>query len=134
MTNTEKLLQAGWTKTRRTDECGQAIVTRGNLEGLACIKSAVWARGSLTLCAQHALLEPATEIEPGTLAEGAKVEQLANGANAGALGRVTRIVAPQNLYSDGSAADGEIQVTFPGIRFPVVTYRYGSWERFVKLV
>lgn len=57
MTNTERLIAAGWTKIRATDECGEAIVTRGNLEGLACIKRAVWTtEDQPARCAQHAAL------------------------------------------------------------------------------
>jgi hypothetical protein len=57
MTNTEILTSAGWTKLPRTiGECGEAIVTRGKLFGLACEKRAVWTKdGGPAVCQQHAL-------------------------------------------------------------------------------
>lgn len=75
MTNTEKLTAAGWTKIRSTQECGQAIVTRGNLYGLACGKGANWSKtGSPELCAQHALLREREIAETGHRYVGRLVE------------------------------------------------------------
>lgn len=56
--HTPRLLAAGWTRfSGPQGECGQAIVTRGPLYGLACEKSAYWGKGGMPrLCAQHAVL------------------------------------------------------------------------------
>lgn len=59
MTQTEKLKASGWSKVRADgNECGQAIVSKNDLEDLACSKSATWKREGMeyALCAQHALL------------------------------------------------------------------------------
>lgn len=70
MTNTEKLIAAGWTRQRATDECGEAITTRRDLIGLACGKGATWVKdGEPARCAQHALLVVAATPAPGETIE-----------------------------------------------------------------
>lgn len=56
MTNTEKLIEAGWTKVKSRNECGEAITTRSGLIGLACEKRGAWIKkeGDPERCAQHA--------------------------------------------------------------------------------
>lgn len=135
MTNTEKLIRAGWTKVRATDECGQAIVSRGKLNGLACIKRANWKRGNVELCTQHAILEPAAPVEPGVLCVGAKVEQLrGGGGDPGAIGTVTAIIEPRSFFNDGSSSDGQIRVTFPGIRYPNMIFRPSAVGSMIKVL
>lgn len=57
-TPAQTLIAAGYTKIRATDECGEALSNSGSsLNGLACIKRAVWAKdGEPDRCAQHAIL------------------------------------------------------------------------------
>ena len=65
--------------------------------------------------------------------EQAKVRQI-QGANVGAVGRITRIIEPRMYWADGTAGDGEIRVTFDGIRFPAVTYRYATVDQFIEII
>lgn len=56
---TPRLLAAGWTRlSRRKNECGMEITTRGDLFGLACSKGGNWVNmnvhGGHGMCAQHA--------------------------------------------------------------------------------
>lgn len=55
---TAQLLESGWTRIPRSEECGAAIVTKGKLFGLACEKGATWRKdGKHDACAQHAALD-----------------------------------------------------------------------------
>lgn len=68
MTNAEILIAAGWIRvSRSTSECGDAIVSRKNLIGLACGKRGVWTREGIdfSVCLQHALLRTGGKATAG---------------------------------------------------------------------
>jgi hypothetical protein len=53
-----RLLAAGWYRfSQSRGQCGEAIVTRGPLFGLACAKPAYWCKGEgPAMCANHGVL------------------------------------------------------------------------------
>lgn len=66
-------------------------------------------------------------------AKGDRVRQT-KGADVGAIGTITVVVPHRTFFSDGSGADGEVRVTFEGIRYPNVRYRLGQEHLSLALI